>query len=65
MVVPFKEPSLISADTVAVIRELNSLLTALQLTFDETLWFTKAYEQKEQKLHCINVVPIPSVILLK
>ncbi len=47
MVVPFKEPSLISADTVAVIRELNSLLTALQLTLDETLWFTKAYDKYE------------------
>lgn len=47
MVVPFKEPSLISEDTTAVIRELNSLLTALQLTFDEMLLFTKAYDTYE------------------
>lgn len=47
MVVPFKEPSLISEDTRAVIRELNSLLTALQLTFEETLCFTKAYDKYE------------------
>lgn len=47
MVVPFKEPSLISEDTTAVIRELNSLITALQLTFDEMLLFTKAYDTYE------------------